>query len=56
MERGDFVTASTMSGEARRYSMWAIAGGCISIVIAIVIIVVVVTQNTTYYYDTTYSG
>ena len=39
-----------MSAEARRYSMWAIIGGSISIIAAIVIIVVVVTQN--YYYYT----
>jgi hypothetical protein len=39
-----------MSAESRRYSMWAIAGGCISIVIAIIVIVVVVTQNARYYY------
>lgn len=51
LERGDFPAASTFSQESRRYSLFAIAGGCISIVIAIIIIVVVVTQNSYYYYN-----
>lgn len=48
LERGDLRAASTYSMEARRYSMWAIAGGCISIVLTIVIIVVYV--NSSVYY------
>nr|KAG5687442.1 hypothetical protein BaRGS_030344 [Batillaria attramentaria] len=49
VDRGDLGAASTYSQESRRYSLFAIAGGCVSIVIAIIIIVVVVTQNNTYY-------
>ncbi|XP_076472208.1 uncharacterized protein LOC143301658 [Babylonia areolata] len=52
VERGDITAATTYSTEARRYSMWAIAGGCVSIVLIIVIVVVYVTTaaSTTYYY------
>ncbi|KAK7099372.1 proline-rich transmembrane protein 1-like isoform X2 [Littorina saxatilis] len=51
LDRGDMLSAGTLSAESRRYSMWAIAGGCVSIVIAVIIIVVVVInmQNNTYY-------
>ncbi|KAL8618951.1 hypothetical protein ACOMHN_018334 [Nucella lapillus] len=46
VERGDVSAANTYSMEARRYSMWAIGGGIVSIVLAVVIIVVIVSSNT----------
>lgn len=50
LERGDVSSASTYSAEARRYSMWAIAGGLLSLVVAAVIIAVIVTSNSYTYY------
>lgn len=49
MERGDIATAMRMSTEARRYSVWAIIAGCITIAFSITILVVVITQSSTYY-------
>ena len=49
MERGDIATASTKSAEARRYSLFGIAGGCIVLVIIIVVSYVMVKQQSKYY-------
>ena len=43
------MNARTMSAEARRYSVLAIIGGCITIIATIVIIVVVAKKNSNYY-------
>ncbi|PVD33590.1 hypothetical protein C0Q70_04847 [Pomacea canaliculata] len=47
---GDFQRAQTLSQESRRFSLFAIAGGCVSIVIVIVAVVVTITNRSNYYY------
>ncbi|XP_071099319.1 proline-rich transmembrane protein 1-like isoform X2 [Haliotis cracherodii] len=48
-DRGDLPSALMLSAQAKRYSLWAVACGCILVAVAIVIVVVVITSNSYYY-------
>ncbi|XP_046562248.1 proline-rich transmembrane protein 1-like [Haliotis rubra] len=48
LDRGDVPSALMLSAQAKRYSLWAVACGCVLVVVVIVIVVVVVTSNSYY--------
>ncbi|XP_046369080.2 uncharacterized protein LOC124143958 isoform X1 [Haliotis rufescens] len=48
-DRGDLPSALMLSAQAKRYSLWAVACGCILVAVTIVIVVVVITSNSYYY-------
>ncbi|XP_076450358.1 uncharacterized protein LOC143286607 [Babylonia areolata] len=45
LQQGDMISASVFASESRRFSLWAIAGGVLCLVISVVIIIVIVRLN-----------